>query len=109
MAMVNKDIFIGSRVTPGRYPESPKSYFLKNEKGLFKESINTWGKEMTNIGMITDAEFADLDNDGVSELIIAGEWMPISVFKFENVTYKNRTSEFGLDKKIRLVELSNYF
>jgi len=95
-----QDIFIGSRVTPGRYPESPKSYFLKNEKGLFKESINTWGKEITNIGMITDAEFADLDNDGVSELIIAGEWMPISVFKFENVTYKNRTSEFGLDKKL---------
>jgi len=95
-----QDIFIGSRLTPGRYPESPKSYFLKNEKGLFKESINTWGKEITNIGMITDAEFADLDNDGVSELIIAGEWMPISVFKFENVTYKNRTSEFGLDKKL---------
>lgn len=94
------DIFIGSRVTPGRYPESPKSYFLKNENGLFKEATTTWGKELSGLGMITDAEFADLNNDGVSELIIAGEWMPISVFKFENGTFKNRTSEFGLDEKL---------
>ncbi|ARV09599.1 hypothetical protein BTO05_08085 [Winogradskyella sp. PC-19] len=95
-----KDVFIGSRVTPGRYPESPKSYFLKNENELFKEATTTWGKEISNLGMITDAEFADLDNDGVSELVIAGEWIPISVFKFENGSYKNRTSDFNLDKKV---------
>lgn len=94
------DIFIGSRVTPGRYPETPKSYILKNTKGIFKDVTGQWSKGLTDVGMVTDAEFADLDNDGVKELIVAGEWMPISVFKFENGSYKNKTGDFGLDDKI---------
>ncbi|RZN84595.1 MAG: RNA-binding protein [Winogradskyella sp.] len=96
----DQDIFIGSRVTPGRYPEAPKSYILKNDNGLFKDVTSQWAKAVSSIGMVTDAEFADLDNDGVKELIISGEWIPVSVFKFENGTYQNRTKVFGLDKKI---------
>lgn len=95
-----QDIFVGSRVKPGRYPETPKSYILKNENGSFKETTIQWGKDISNIGMVTDAEFADLDNDGIKELIVAGEWMPVSVFKFENGTYRNRTTDYGLDNKI---------
>lgn len=96
----DNDIFIGSRVVPGRYPETPKSYFLKNENGAFTDATSTWGKTITNLGMLTDAEFSDLDNDGVKELIVSGEWLPISVFKFENGTYVNQTQAFGLDTKI---------
>ncbi|MBT8245799.1 MAG: VCBS repeat-containing protein [Winogradskyella sp.] len=95
-----QDVFIGSRVTPGRYPITPRSYILKNENGLFKDITSVWAKQISNIGMVTDAEFADLDNDGIKELIIAGEWLPISVFKFENGAFKNKTKEFGLDQKV---------
>lgn len=94
------DIFVGSRVVPGRYPEAPTSRILKNENGVFKDVSNTWGKAIKNIGMVTDAEFEDLDNDGILELIIAGEWMPVSIFKFENNTYTNKTDAFGIDDKI---------
>lgn len=94
------DIFIGGRVTPGRYPETPRSYFLKNSSGKFEVAPNAWNSEIETIGMITDAEFSDLDNDGIKELIIAGEWMPISVFKFENGTFKNKTKDYGLDTKL---------
>ncbi len=94
------DVFIGSRVTPGRYPETPKSYILKNTNGIFKDVTSKWSEGLSNIGMITDAEFEDLDNDGIKELIISGEWMPISVFKFENGSYTNKTAEFGLNDKV---------
>ncbi|WP_299115419.1 VCBS repeat-containing protein [uncultured Winogradskyella sp.] len=96
----DQDVFIGSRVTPGRYPQTPRSYILKNDNGIFKDVTLQWAKDIASIGMVTDAEFTDLDNDGTKELIVSGEWMPISVFKFENSTYQNRTKEFGLDKKV---------
>ncbi|GGI56380.1 VCBS repeat-containing protein [Winogradskyella haliclonae] len=96
----DQDIFIGSRVTPGRYPQAPRSYILNNDNGIFKDVTLQWAKGLASIGMVTDAEFADLDNDGTKELIISGEWIPVSVFKFENGTYQNRTIEFGLDKKV---------
>ncbi len=95
-----KDIFIGGRVTPGRYPETPKSYFLKNSNGIFKDFTSQWSKGLSSVGMVTDAEFADLDNDGIDELIIAGEWMPITVFKFENGKYQNRTDQYSTNDKV---------
>jgi enediyne biosynthesis protein E4 len=94
------DIFIGSRLTPGRYPETPRSYILKNTNGIFKDVTSQWSKGLSDVGMVTDAEFADLDNDGVKELIISGEWMPISVFRFQNGSYSNKTKDFGLENKI---------
>ena len=95
-----KDIFLGSRVTPGQYPQSPISRILQNNNGVFKDVTNQWGKAIKSMGMITDAEFADLDNDGVLELIIAGEWMPVSIFKFENGSYVNHTSNYGINDKL---------
>ncbi|MFD1062475.1 VCBS repeat-containing protein [Winogradskyella litorisediminis] len=94
-----KDIFVGSRSVPGQYPLAPKSILLKNENGSFKDVSTQWAQEVLDIGMITDAEFADLDNDGTNELIVAGEWMPVSVFKWENNKYKNVTSTYGLETK----------
>ncbi|RNC88263.1 MAG: RNA-binding protein [Winogradskyella sp.] len=95
-----EDVFIGSRVVPGRYPQTPRSYILKNENGMFKDVTSQWARTISSVGMVTDAEFGDIDNDGINELIVAGEWMPVSIFKFENGTYVNKTKDYGLDEKI---------
>ncbi|WP_250433756.1 VCBS repeat-containing protein [Hanstruepera flava] len=94
------DLFVGGRVVPGRYPEAPKSYLLKNNNGVYTDVTLEWSKDLQKIGMITDAAFNDIDNDGVNELILCGEWMPISVFKFEESIFKNKTHDYGLDSKI---------
>ncbi|RYU97120.1 VCBS repeat-containing protein [Emticicia agri] len=78
------DLFVGGRVIPGRYPETPQSYILINESSggviRFANRTDNIGAAIKNIGMVTDAAWYDLNNDKKAELIIVGEWMPIQVF-----------------------------
>lgn len=72
------DLFIGSRISPGNYPFPVSSRILINTNGIFIEDEQPI---LENIGMITDATWEDIDNDGWQDLIIVGEWMPIIVLK----------------------------
>ncbi|WP_298531671.1 VCBS repeat-containing protein [uncultured Algibacter sp.] len=78
------DLFIGGRLVPKKYLKTPRSYILNNDKGLFTDVTSQIAPSIQNIGMITDATWVDMDNDHKNELIIVGEWMPISVFKYKN-------------------------
>ncbi len=89
------DIFVGGRVIPGRYPEVPKSYLLINDgKGNYTDQISTMAPELENLGMITDAVWTDLDGDHAKELVVVGEWLPISVFTNSSGKLQNKTSEY---------------
>ncbi len=71
------DIFVGARSVPGTYGVTPKSYLLKNDKGFFKAETP---EVLSKIGLITDALWQDLDGNGFPDLMVVGEWMPISIF-----------------------------
>ncbi|WP_114751460.1 VCBS repeat-containing protein [Pleomorphovibrio marinus] len=89
------DLFVGSRVVPGRYPETPKSHILINQgDGKFLNQTSKWGDPMKDLGLVTDAAFADLDQDGKKELIIVGEWMPIKVMKLEEGRFLDSSEKF---------------
>jgi hypothetical protein len=75
------DLFVGVRVVSGRYPEAPKSFLLENVNGKFIDATEKLCPQLKQIGMITDALFTDFDNDGKVDLIVTGEWMPITFFK----------------------------
>lgn len=76
------DLFLGSRVIPGRYPETPKSYLLVNNgSGDFKDMTTTIAPDLQNLGLVSDAAWHDLNGDGSEELLVVGEWMPLKVFK----------------------------
>ncbi|WP_298487879.1 VCBS repeat-containing protein [uncultured Maribacter sp.] len=92
------DLFVAGRVLPNKYPAAPNSYFLENNKGEFLDVTKTIAPEIANIGMVSSATAADVDNDGVKELIIVGEWMPLTIFKKENNSWKNVTSKYNLSK-----------
>jgi hypothetical protein len=72
------DLFVGTRFIPGQYPLSSKSLLLINDgKGHFAES---YVPAFQNLGMVCDVQSADVNGDKKVDLIITGEWMPISIF-----------------------------
>lgn len=76
------DLFVGGRVVPMSYPLSPVSYLLRNNgQGQFEDVTNIVSEGLDSAGMVTSALFSDFDNDGWRDLIVAGEWMPITVFR----------------------------
>ncbi|PCI08568.1 MAG: RNA-binding protein, partial [Flavobacteriaceae bacterium] len=79
------DLFVAGRNIPDKYPYSPKSYLLINEKGIFKKS-NT-SSDLDEIGMITSAIFSDYDNDGDADIIAVGEWTKIQLFENTNGSF----------------------
>jgi len=89
------DIFVGGRVVPGRYPEAPNSYILINDgKGNFSDQTEKICPQLSKLGMVTDAAWVDLDLDKKNELVIVGEWMPVTVFKLESGKLVNATNKF---------------
>ncbi len=96
------DIFVGSRVSVGKYPNIPRSYVLINEgngNGSSPRFKDNTPEELKNIGMITDAAFVDLNKDKKQELVVVGEWMPITVFENENGKLADKTENY-FDRKL---------
>lgn len=75
------DLFVGGRTPYAQYPYPEESYLLKNENGTLINATDRLAPGLGEIGMVTDAEWVDLDQDGHKELIVIGELMAISIFK----------------------------
>ncbi|EDP71168.1 ASPIC/UnbV domain protein [Flavobacteriales bacterium ALC-1] len=76
----DQDLFVGGRVVPGKYPNSPISYLLENRNGSFVDVTTKKAKSIESIGIVNDAKFSDYDNDGDQDLVVVGEWIPITFF-----------------------------
>lgn len=89
------DLFIGGRVS-NKYPLSPKSFLLHNNKGIFADVTATVCPALQTPGMITAAVWTDFDNDQQTDLIIAGDWMPLQFFKNDRGNFLDITATTGL-------------
>ncbi|WP_241558548.1 VCBS repeat-containing protein [Paracnuella aquatica] len=89
------DLFVGGRVVPGRYPEVPNSYVLLGDgKGAFRDATRQVAPELQRAGMVTDAAFTDLDGNKTPDLVVVGEWMPVSVFSNANGQLRSDTKRY---------------
>jgi len=80
-----QDVFIGARNVPGDYGKIPSSILLHNDgKGKFSDVTQKIAPDLAQLGMVTDAQWADVDGDGKKELIVVGDWMPVTILKYEN-------------------------
>lgn len=88
----NADLFVGGRSTPGTYGNFPNSYVLKNDgKGNFTNvSAQVFGKN-NQLGMVTGAQWADIDGNGYDDLIIVGNWMGIRLYENNKGTFTRNT------------------
>ncbi len=78
-----QDIFIGARNTPGSYGVLPSSVLLQNNgNGIFTDVTQLKAPDLLKAGMITDAQWTDIDGDGKKELVVVGDWMAVTIFKY---------------------------
>jgi hypothetical protein len=89
------DLFVGGRVIPGRYPETPRSYILINDgKGNFSDQTKSWNTDLERIGLVTDAAWTDMNSDKKPDLVIVGEWMPVTVLINVNGKLENKNTDY---------------
>ncbi|MBO3699429.1 VCBS repeat-containing protein [Roseivirga sp. E12] len=91
------DLFVGGRLDPKKYPLPGTSYILLNEGGSFSDITEEVAQGLQKIGMVTDSEWADFDGDNDIDLILTGEFMPITVFLQEDGKFTNASTSLGLD------------
>jgi hypothetical protein len=80
------DLFVGGRVVPGSYPYSPQSYLLNNTQGKFTDVSDTQLPDKGKMGMVCSALWTDYNNDGWTDLMVAGEFMPLTIIPNQNGT-----------------------
>ncbi|MFO7845434.1 MAG: FG-GAP-like repeat-containing protein [Balneolaceae bacterium] len=89
------DLFIGGRFLPGQYPENASSRLMQLEDGNWvPDQVNN--EVFSDIGLVTDALFIDLNKNGAQDLILATEWGPVRVFENENGRFVDQTEKWGL-------------
>ena len=94
-----QDLFVGGRVVPWHYGVDPKSTLLHNDgHGHFTDVTAQLAPELEHIGMVTDALWRDVDGDGRLDLVVVGEWMPITIFKNMGGGHLKRLDTPGLQK-----------
>ena len=90
------DLFVGSRVRPTQYPVPPESHLLENRDGTFVDVTASTAPALQNAGLVTGALWTDIDGDRWRDLIVVGEWMPISVYDNRNGRLVSVTDSVGL-------------
>jgi hypothetical protein len=78
------DLFVGGRVIPGQYPTAPNSYIFENKRGEFIDVTSDLLPELNKLGMVTSSIWTNYNNDEYIDLIIVGEFMPITIFEGSN-------------------------
>jgi enediyne biosynthesis protein E4 len=93
------DLFVGGRSVPGSYGLDPQSVLLHNDgRGHFTDVTNQAAPGLAHVGMVTDALWKDIDGDGRPDLIVVGDWMPITIFRNTGRGKLERLNPRGLEK-----------
>ncbi len=90
------DLFRGGQVVANNYPKAPRSYVLINEKGNFVDRTTEISTSLSEIGMVNSAAWVDMNGDNSAELVVVGEWMPITVFEYRNGKLEDISGDLGL-------------
>jgi hypothetical protein len=86
------DLFLGGRVVPWEYGQMPHSHLLQNDgTGKFIDVTDKQAKELSQIGMVTNGTWFDIDKDGDKDLLVCCEWGGIECFINNNGRFVKRT------------------
>ncbi|MEP2026350.1 MAG: VCBS repeat-containing protein [Reichenbachiella sp.] len=86
------DVFVGTRHKPGDYPSPASSYLLKNMGNRFVDVTDELAIGLIDLGLVSDMEWADVDQDGDKDMVIVGEWMVPSIFTLDDGEFSRLSS-----------------
>ncbi|WP_242203488.1 VCBS repeat-containing protein [Aestuariivivens insulae] len=98
------DLFVGGRIKPGFYGRPVNSYLLENVsvegKIMFQDVTQKLIPDLVEHTMIASVAWADMDQDGDQDLLIANEWGPIELFVNDSGVFNDRSAEYGLSEHV---------
>ncbi|NJO02100.1 MAG: VCBS repeat-containing protein, partial [Bacteroidia bacterium] len=100
------DLFVGGRQMPGQYPLPASSVLLENQNGQFIDITTTRIPVLKNLGMVTDAQWTDYDQDQDPDLLIVGEWMPLTLLENQGNGWQRRDLPVDYAQEPALTKLS---
>ncbi len=75
------DLFIGGRAEPWNYGKMPRSFLLQNDgTGKFTDVTAKYAIDLLQPGMVTCAQWFDIDKDGDKDLVLCYEWGGIDAY-----------------------------
>jgi hypothetical protein len=77
-------IFLGGRVVPGRFPQTPRSALLAWRNGRYVDVTPDFAPDLATRGMVTAALWSDVDRDGWADLLVAYDWGTIACYHNES-------------------------
>ncbi|WP_420574604.1 VCBS repeat-containing protein [Kordia sp.] len=99
-----KDLLVLGRQTPKKYPFPTSSYLLENitmnNEIAFEDNTKNFAPFLQELGMATSAIITDFNNDSWEDIIIVGEWMPITILQNNEGIFENVTEKLGLQEMV---------
>jgi hypothetical protein len=81
------DLFVSGRNVPFSYPQGAPSRLLRNDSKagtiLYTDATAQWAPDLLKPALACDAVWTDVNNDGWSDLVVVGEFMPIQIYQNE--------------------------
>ncbi len=93
----DQDLFVGSRLVPFYYGLPASGFILQNDGlGNFTDVTVQVAPQLTKLGLITDSQWTDVNNDKKLDLLVVGEWMSLKLFINENGRLLDKSEQYGL-------------
>jgi enediyne biosynthesis protein E4 len=89
------DLFVGGGAIAGQYPFPSRSYLLTFSNNKYEDVTEEIAPDLVKPGMVKDAQFGDINNDGLIDLVVVGEWMGVKIFINEGGTFRDASEEYG--------------
>jgi len=97
----DSDLFVGGRIDYLNYPIAPGNYLLVNETSSgvikFRDATERLAPSIKSIGMVSSSVFSDFDDDGQIDLILVGEWMPVTFMKNTGEGFIQANKDLGVE------------
>jgi len=87
---------IGSRAVSGAYGLLPANHLVEVKNNTWHDITMERAPVLNTIGMVSDAQFCDINKDGNSDLVLVGDWMPVTILLNKIKSFEDVTSSYNL-------------